>query len=370
MADYRVTDTQLSSIANAIRTKGGTSASLVFPSGFVSAVENIPTGGGVLISKTISQNGSYSAADDNADGYSDVIVNVSGGSSPVLVSKSISQNGTYNPSDDNADAYSQVVVDVSSGGGSDNNFLITLGAISGSIYDTDVSIVRSSVFFHNSMITGVEMKAVTSIGSSAFGSCSNLEIASFPSCVNVSHSAFMYCVKLTSISFPACTNISENAFAYCNIRELDLPSCVNLHGYCFFQNANMSIVNAPVCQQILGSAFRKCTNLQSISIPECKYIETYAFMECPMLQEIILPKCSKIKNSAFYSCSRLSKVILLSSSVCALATSDTFGVTPLKNSSYLGYFGSIYVPASLVDAYKSAANWSYYSDRITSYVEE
>ena len=46
MADYLTTDTELTSIANAIRTKGGTSESLTYPAGFVSAIEAIPTGGG------------------------------------------------------------------------------------------------------------------------------------------------------------------------------------------------------------------------------------------------------------------------------------------------------------------------------------
>ena len=43
MANYIATDTDLTAVANAIRTKGGTSAQLVFPSGFVSAVEAIST---------------------------------------------------------------------------------------------------------------------------------------------------------------------------------------------------------------------------------------------------------------------------------------------------------------------------------------
>ena len=50
MADYRVTDTQLSSIANAIRTKGGTSASLEFPTDFISAIDDIQTGGSIYLS--------------------------------------------------------------------------------------------------------------------------------------------------------------------------------------------------------------------------------------------------------------------------------------------------------------------------------
>jgi len=46
MTDYVVRDTQLTSVADAIRAKGGTSAPLAFPDGFVDAVEAIPTGGG------------------------------------------------------------------------------------------------------------------------------------------------------------------------------------------------------------------------------------------------------------------------------------------------------------------------------------
>ena len=46
LVDSTQLDADLTSVANAIRTKGGTSAQLAFPAGFVSAVEAIPTGGG------------------------------------------------------------------------------------------------------------------------------------------------------------------------------------------------------------------------------------------------------------------------------------------------------------------------------------
>ena len=45
MTDYIATDTELTSIANAIRTKGGTSASLEFPDEFISAINAIGGGG-------------------------------------------------------------------------------------------------------------------------------------------------------------------------------------------------------------------------------------------------------------------------------------------------------------------------------------
>lgn len=48
LVDSTQLDTDLTSVANAIRTKGGTSAQLAFPAGFVSAIDAIPTGGGDL----------------------------------------------------------------------------------------------------------------------------------------------------------------------------------------------------------------------------------------------------------------------------------------------------------------------------------
>ena len=40
-------DSDLTSVANAIRSKGGTSATLAFPQEFVSAIGAIETGGGI-----------------------------------------------------------------------------------------------------------------------------------------------------------------------------------------------------------------------------------------------------------------------------------------------------------------------------------
>jgi len=77
MDNYKVSGADLTSVANAIRTKGSTSAELAFPDGFVSAIQNIPTGGGsTLITKSITANGTYNASSDNADGYSSVTVAV------------------------------------------------------------------------------------------------------------------------------------------------------------------------------------------------------------------------------------------------------------------------------------------------------
>lgn len=54
LVDSTQLDSDLTSVANAIRTKGGTSASLAFPAGFVSAINAISGGGGGLSFSTFT----------------------------------------------------------------------------------------------------------------------------------------------------------------------------------------------------------------------------------------------------------------------------------------------------------------------------
>ena len=65
----------------------------------------------VLTEKTITSNGTYNAASDQADGYSKVTVNVPS-QSPTLITKNITSNGTYNAASDQADGYSSVTVNI------------------------------------------------------------------------------------------------------------------------------------------------------------------------------------------------------------------------------------------------------------------
>ena len=96
LVDSSQLDNNLTSVANAIRTKGGTSASLTFPTDFVSAINAISGGGGsTLITKSITENGTYNASSDSADGYSSVTVNVPTGGGGLTF-----ESGIYKPSAD------------------------------------------------------------------------------------------------------------------------------------------------------------------------------------------------------------------------------------------------------------------------------
>ena len=127
-ADFKTvtkTLTNITSSADETRVENGNSfyCELTPTSGYVISSITV-TMGGVDITdqvfkagtgaKTITANGTYSAASDNLSGYTAVSVNVPSGSAS-LGTKSITSNGTYNASSDGYDGYSQVTVSVSGG---------------------------------------------------------------------------------------------------------------------------------------------------------------------------------------------------------------------------------------------------------------
>lgn len=116
MAKVLVTESSLQDIADAIRTKNGLTDTYT-PGEMSDAIEAIQIGITPTGTKQISitQNGTTT---EDVTNYANaqISVNVSS-SSPTLVTKTITENGTYNASSDNADGYSSVTVNVSGGGG-------------------------------------------------------------------------------------------------------------------------------------------------------------------------------------------------------------------------------------------------------------
>ena len=76
-------NTNLTNAYTAVSNKGGTLPATQNLTNLATAISSIPSGGSapILITKNITQNGTYNASSDNADGYSSVTVNVSGGGS-------------------------------------------------------------------------------------------------------------------------------------------------------------------------------------------------------------------------------------------------------------------------------------------------
>ena len=101
--------------------------------------------------------------------------------------------------------------------------------------------------------------------------------------------------------------------------------------------------------------FKSCTSLTSLYLPEVRYIFSGAFKNCNSLINVNLPKCEYIGVSAFYAGNYSTGLTLTLGSTQVVRNDGAFGNTTMR---------SIYVPASLVDAYKSAEYWSVYSSKI------
>ena len=154
--------------------------------------------------------------------------------------------------------------------------------------------------------------------------------------------------------------VASYAFAYnMNIQTVNLPYATTVSSSAFFYCPSLIQVSLPKCSYIGRYAFWECVSLVQVNLPVCNKIDTFAFDGCTSLSQISLPMCSYIGNYAFNGCSSLSIITIGYSSVCSLNSSNAFSNAQITSS-----IGSIYVPASLVDAYKSARYWSYFSNRI------
>ena len=118
-------------------------------------------------------------------------------------------------------------------------------------------------------------------------------------------------------------------------------------------------MSLPKCSYINTWAFQMCYSLNQVSLPVCSFISDRAFADCSSLSQISLPVCSFIGYNVFDGCSSLSIITIGYSSICSLNNIYAFNNTQITSST-----GSIYVPTSLVDSYKSATNWSYFSTQI------
>ena len=188
--------------------------------------------------------------------------------------------------------------------------------------------------------------------------------------------AFMGCYSLSTIEMTSATNLSNSVFTSCSaLTTASFPNAKSIGYYAFSGCKSLTSVYLPIASAIGQSAFYYCITLPSIELPAAKNIEKAAFGYCSALSLVSLGKSTISHNtvffyqSVFYNCKGLKSVYILSNAVATLSNADAFYNTPMQYSSYLGYFGSIYVPASLVDSYKASTNWSVYKDRITSYVE-
>lgn len=94
-------------------------------------------------------------------------------------------------------------------------------------------------------------------------------------------------------------------------------------------------------------------------------IKPYCFYQCYHLTKADLPVLTSMRGAAFNACYTLRAVILRNNKVCTLVNVSAFNycyhfhgtVSATYNPEGLKD-GYIYVPAALIDSYRTASNWS------------
>lgn len=248
---------------------------------------------------------------------------------------------------------------------------------------------ESGVFQNCTSLENIELFGLVNIAEATFMSCYSLKNVNIPNCRFISGRAFAYCSALESIDFPVCNYVYGYVFNGCqSLKSISMPALISfassalcgmgvesiylprlglVHTYGFGNCAYLQNVSLPRCSSIGYQAFSGCSALQSIYLPKVTKIYSYAFDKCSSLQVVSLPKCDYLITSCFRSCYSLSAIYLQKR---PYISGNIFVSTPITTSSYLGYFGSIYVLEEDLSWFKTATNWVAFSSRMTTFIPD
>ena len=197
-------DADLTAVADAIRTKGGTSEALSFPDGFVSAVEGIQAGGGGVNEQEI-----IDALAVGTFPSGDVVLNASG----------------------------------------DFRF-------------------PNYAFFANSGITSLTMPYCTIVrGDNVFGASSGLTKVSFPVLTEVAGKLFVNCSKLVDVSFPELVKLNKDqAIENTGIERVVFPKVISTYNNAMRYNKKLQYLEFGKSPSFATNVFNGCSVLSTVVI--------------------------------------------------------------------------------------------------------
>ena len=267
------------------------------------------------------------------------------------------------------------------------------GAFSG----IDVEFIKEKSTFSDSDKKGkwAFKGSIKGVVSSAFNGKKSLRSIILPEGITfIDRSAFLNS-GLEAITLPeSLMEIGQSVFLGTQLKEITIPANVRALGTSAFEGSDAGtmplekvIFNGSKIMEIEPYTFKNCVNLKEITLPESLTIIAYdAFLGCSSLTKVVIPdNVTEIEKTAFSQCTSLTEATIGRSvksigKKCfdgceKLATVICKGETParldvgafMKDEERSGtkYIKSIKVPTTAVSAYKNAAGWKDFSDRIS-----
>lgn len=254
----------------------------------------------------------------------------------------------------------------------EGTFKSCIGLPSNLVLASNFKTISGGAFAYCPNLQTVQCLGATSVR--GFSNCDNLITLSLPVCLSIGNCSYM--TKLQNLYAPSLTTIDGWGLGYCyslqtfscsnvsyiggygmascsSLLSLSLSLATTIDAYALVDCQQLRTVSFPLLSVLRNGVFQRCYNLQTVNIPSCTQIYDYAFYCCSSLTTLSVPLCSFIGNYAFYNCLSFSTLYLASNSVAVLSGANVFSYTQIY---YSSKYGSIFVPASLVNAYKSATN--------------
>ena len=245
--------------------------------------------------------------------------------------------------------------------------------------------VSGAVVIPSSVTNNGTTYSVTSIGYSAFYSCSGLTSITIPNSVtSIGTYAFWRCSGLTSITIPnSVTSISEWAFYECSsLTSVTIGNSVTSIGDMAFEGCS-SLTSVTIGNSVTSigyRAFYECSGLTSVTIPNSvTSIGQDAFYNCIGLTSVTIGNSvTSIGYEAFYNCSGLTSVTIPNSvtSIGYWAFRGCSGLTSIVSNavvppvlggevfSYTNNYCNVTVPCGSLEAYTSSQWNNYFPNRI------
>lgn len=402
--DYLTNDTDLKKVADAIRAKGGTSAQLVYPAGFVSAISGIKSA-----PATPYMDAEYVAVDTTDGGQSHYIKHAKLYNHTAIYAYEFATQGQLKNLDlsdasnniaaveewafKNALVFGLVLPNTitSLGQGCFYGASITTLTIPplvtvlpasafssiGPAYNNEtreelplnIILPQNLTKIGNHCFDGASIKQITipdtvaEIGEGAFNYCMALESFTIPPLLQkISDRMLCQCKSLTSIAIPASvTEIGAYAFSGMGITSITIPATITTLGMGMLSGCvSLATINIQTNVTEIPDRFAEESGRTSVTLPDTvETIGESAFSSSSaVLSEITIP--ASITSIGAYAFAQNGSV---STITCLAATPPTLGRNALSMDTINT---TIKVPAASVAAYKAAAGWDTWADIIVA----